>query len=162
MAGESSSKFVIQNGLLRAGLGLFLLVVLSAALVWIAAPVWASEAAQAPAAAGSQSMMTPFQFIFGSVQFFLIGFFIYFWLAIRPQHLKDDERKKFVNDLKKNDEVITSGGLFGRVVALKEDSATLEIASGVKVKVHVDHVMPVPPVPEGARLQAAIQKSAEQ
>ena len=111
----------------------------------------AAAADVAAPAAGSQ-MMSPFQFIFSTVQFFLIGFFVYFWLAIRPGQLREDERKKFISELKKNDDVMTTGGIFGKVVSLKDDSATIDVGGGVKVRVHLDHITSLPPIlPGGAR-----------
>ena len=38
--------------------------------------------------------------------------------------------------LKKNDEVMTSGGIYGKVVALKDDEVTLEVAPNVRLRVH--------------------------
>ena len=139
----------------------------SAVLLWPEV-VFAADAAtsSSPAvAAPSAEHMSPFQFILGSVQFFLIAFFIYFWMAIRPEQLKSDERRKFVAGLKKNDDVMTSGGIFGKVIQVKDESVTLDIGGNVKLRVHTDHVIAPPPAApgnEGHRLQNHIQKASEQ
>ncbi len=83
---------------------------------------------------------TPFQFIFQTVQFFLFGFFIYYMLVLRPQQLNEETQARFLKDLKKDDDVETSGGILGKVVAIAEDFITVEVASGVKLKVLKPHI----------------------
>ena len=160
-AGERVGEVKIKHLMFAATL---LLSALLFCLI-LCGPTAAAAADAPPVAAPVSGQMTPFQFIFGTVQFFLIGFFIYFWMAIRPEQLRSDERRKFVAGLKKNDEVMTTGGILGRIVAVKDDTATLDIGGNVKIRVHVDHVSQLPPaapVPEGQRLQNQIQKASEQ
>lgn len=62
----------------------------------------------------------------------LIVIFVIFWfLIIRPQMKRAKEQRKMQEALQKGDEVITLGGQLGRVVDLKEQYVTLEIAKGV-------------------------------
>ncbi len=84
--------------------------------------------------------MTQGQFMFESVWFVLMGFFVYYLLVIKPGVQKADAQKKFIAELKKNDEVLTGGGVFGRVIQSKPDCITLEIAQNVRVRVHPDHI----------------------
>lgn len=65
----------------------------------------------------------------------IIIFAIFYFLLIRPQQKKQKEHRKFLESLKKGDEVITSGGIMGRISGLTENVATLEIAPKVNIRV---------------------------
>ena len=68
--------------------------------------------------------------------FILIGMFaLMYILLIRPQQKRAKEHKKLLNELKKGDEVVTNGGVIGKVTSVDESFATLEISDGVIVKV---------------------------
>ena len=60
---------------------------------------------------------------------------IFYFLIIRPQTQKASEHTKMLAALKKNDEVVTTGGLIGRIIELGDKVMTLEIAPNVRVKV---------------------------
>jgi len=60
-------------------------------------------------------------------------FVVFYFLLIRPQQQKAKEHKLMLANLKKNDQIITSGGLYGRVLTLADDVVTVEIAPNVKV-----------------------------
>lgn len=63
----------------------------------------------------------------------LIVIFVLFWfLIIRPQMKRAKELRKMQESLQKGDEVITSGGQLGRVVDIKDQYVTLEVAKGVQ------------------------------
>src|SRR5262245_28558285 len=62
-------------------------------------------------------------------------FVVFYFLLIRPQQQKAKEHKLLLANLKKNDEIITNGGLYGRVLALADDVITVEIAPNVKVRI---------------------------
>lgn len=66
----------------------------------------------------------------------LILIFIVFWfLLIRPQQKRMREHREMVEATKKGDEIVTSGGIFGKVARVIDDNALeVEIAQGVKVK----------------------------
>ena len=98
----------------------------------------------APAAAAAPAATNPFQFILGSVNFFLLAFFVYYMMVLRPAQLKEEESLRFMRALKKDDEVVTSGGIIGRVRDLTGDYLGIEIASGVRIRVLRDHVSAVP------------------
>jgi len=66
---------------------------------------------------------------------FVLLFAVFYFLIIRPQQLKQKEHRVMLANLKRNDQVVTSGGLYGRVMALTDDVVTLEIASNVQVRV---------------------------
>lgn len=65
----------------------------------------------------------------------LLVFVVFYFLLIRPQQLKQKEHTSMLANLKKNDDVITSGGLYGKIIALADNVVTLEIAPNVRVKV---------------------------
>ncbi len=62
-------------------------------------------------------------------------FVLMYFLLIRPQQKRAKEHKKLLNELKKGDEVVTNGGVIGKVTSVDESFATLEISDGVIVKV---------------------------
>ena len=66
----------------------------------------------------------------------LILIFAVFWfLLIRPQQKKAKEHKAMVSALAKGDEVVTNGGLLGRITGVGESFVTVEVASGTEVRV---------------------------
>ncbi len=83
---------------------------------------------------------TPYEFIFGTVQFFLLSFFVYYMLVLRPQQLREEEQGRFLKTLKKDDDVLTSGGIFGKVVSVGDGFVSVEIASGTKIKIQPQHL----------------------
>lgn len=85
--------------------------------------------AAAPAAAGAQG--NP---LIGLLPFVLI-FVVFYFLLIRPQSKRQKEHKQMVANLSKGDEVVTSGGLLGRITELEENFVVVEVADGVRVKI---------------------------
>jgi preprotein translocase subunit YajC len=67
---------------------------------------------------------------------FVLIFIIMYFMVIRPQQKKSKEHQEMLNKLKKNDEVMTSGGIYGKVVALADNVVTLEVAPNVRIRVH--------------------------
>lgn len=78
---------------------------------------------------------------------FILIFAIMYFLVIRPQQKKAKDHRELLGKLKKNDEVMTSGGIYGKVIDLKETVVTIEVAPNVRIRV--------------ARLQIATVLSAE-
>lgn len=74
---------------------------------------------------------------------------IMWFFLIRPQQKKQKEHKQMIDNLKKGDRIITSGGLYGRVTGVAESTLTVEIADKVRVKISRGHV--------GAVLQATAE-----
>ncbi|MXO89792.1 preprotein translocase subunit YajC [Pontixanthobacter aquaemixtae] len=65
----------------------------------------------------------------------LVGMGLIFWfLIIRPQMKRQKEHQEKIASIKKNDKVVTAGGLIGKVVKVDDDYAEIEIAQGVRVK----------------------------
>jgi len=63
-----------------------------------------------------------------------IVFLVFYFILIRPQQRQAKQHKQMLEGLKKNDRVVTSGGLYGRIIELNADSITLEIAPNVHVR----------------------------
>ncbi|HBN97048.1 MAG TPA: preprotein translocase subunit YajC [Firmicutes bacterium] len=66
--------------------------------------------------------------------FLIVGVLFYF-MIIRPQQKQQKERKAMIDALKKGDRIVTVGGIYGELVALKEDYVTLKVADKVEIKV---------------------------
>ena len=63
------------------------------------------------------------------------GMFLLFWLLIlRPQSKRAKEHKELITSIGKGDEVLTSGGLLGKVLRVDEDYLALEVGVGAEVK----------------------------
>jgi len=63
-------------------------------------------------------------------------FVIFYFLLIRPQQKKAKQHQEMLGKLKKNDEVMTSGGIYGRVMSLADNVVTLEVAPNVRIRVN--------------------------
>jgi preprotein translocase subunit YajC len=62
-------------------------------------------------------------------------FAIMYFLMIRPQQRRVKQHREMVAALKKGDQVITQGGVIGKVTGVRDDELEVEIATGVKVRV---------------------------
>lgn len=73
---------------------------------------------------------------FGQFIPLILIFAIMYFLLIRPQQKKVKQHQAMVNALRRGDQVVTQGGLIGKVVKVKEDNELeVELAEGVKVRV---------------------------
>ncbi|MDN4061009.1 preprotein translocase subunit YajC [Massilia sp. YIM B02769] len=70
----------------------------------------------------------------------LIMFVVMYFLMIRPQQKRQKEAKAMMDALTKGDEVVTAGGILGRVVQVKDAYVTLEIATGTEMIVQKNAV----------------------
>ncbi|MFN5459374.1 MAG: preprotein translocase subunit YajC [Bacteroidota bacterium] len=60
---------------------------------------------------------------------------VFYFFMIRPQVKKQKEAKKFMENIKKGDKVVTIGGIHGKIHEVQEGAFIVEIADGVRVKV---------------------------
>ena len=86
--------------------------------------------------AGAGGGMAAFQQIIPLVFMFAIFYF----LLIRPQQKKAKEHKALLEALKKGDSVITAGGVHGKVTGVDDSIVTLEIATGVNIKITKSYI----------------------
>jgi preprotein translocase subunit YajC len=77
----------------------------------------------------------------------IIIFIIFYFLLIRPQMKRSKEHRKLVSELANGDEVVTNGGLLGRITHVGESFVTIEVADQVQIKLQKQAVASV--VPKG-------------
>lgn len=70
---------------------------------------------------------------------FILIFFIFYFLLIRPQAKRQKEQQQMLESIEKGDNVVTAGGIHGKVTGVTDDVLTLEIAAlkGERVRVKV-------------------------
>ena len=89
--------------------------------------LWAAPQAGGGSAAGSLIML-------------LILFAIFYFLLILPQQKQAKKHREMIASLKKGDRVVTAGGIIGTVAGVSDDTITLQIAEGVKIKVAKSYI----------------------
>jgi len=77
----------------------------------------------------------------------IIIFGLFWFMLIRPQMKRQKEHRAMVTALQKGDEVVTSGGMLGKIIEVDESFATVRFAEGVEIKVQKHAVASV--VPKG-------------
>jgi len=79
----------------------------------------------------------------------MMGLFvvIFYFLLIRPQQKKQKEHQAMLGKLAAGDEVVTSGGIVGKITEISDNFITVEISEGVRIKVQRFHVTSL--VPKG-------------
>jgi preprotein translocase subunit YajC len=75
----------------------------------------------------------------------ILIFAVFYFLLIRPQMKRAKEHKNLVSGLSKGDEVVTNGGLLGKIVDLNDSFVTLELAQNVQIKLQRHAVASVMP-----------------
>nr|WP_279343796.1 preprotein translocase subunit YajC [Variovorax terrae] len=75
----------------------------------------------------------------------VLMFVVLYFVMIRPQMKKQKEHRSMIEALAKGDEVVTAGGLLGKVTKLGDGYLSVEIASGVEVQVQRSAVVQVLP-----------------
>ncbi len=83
----------------------------------------------------------------GYSMFIMIGIFfaIMYFMIIRPQQKRQKEHQKLISSLSKGDEVVTSGGMLGKVLKVGENSIKVEVAEGVAIKLQKNSISSVLP-----------------
>jgi len=81
---------------------------------------------------GSSSLMTFLPII--------LIFVIFYFLLIRPQQKQKKEHQNLLSNLKVGDNILTSGGIYGRITGIKDDKLTVEISDKVRVKISRGHI----------------------
>jgi len=99
----------------------------------------------APAAAPAGDPMTGMLFFIGMIV-------IFYFLLIRPQQKRAKDHRKMVEAVGKGDEIVTNGGVLGKIVDISDQYLTVEIASNVQIKLQRNAIATV--LPKGS-LKAA-------
>jgi preprotein translocase subunit YajC len=95
----------------------------------------------APAAAGGGDMQSSLMSMLPLVLMFVVLYFV----MIRPQMKKQKEHRTMIDALAKGDEVVTVGGVLGKVSKMGESYLGLEVATGVEIQVQRSAVVQVLP-----------------
>ena len=95
----------------------------------------------APAAAAGGDMSSSLMSMLPLVLMFVVLYFI----MIRPQMKKQKEHRAMIDALAKGDEVVTAGGMLGRIVSVSDSALGVQIANGVEVQVQRSAVVQVLP-----------------
>ncbi len=90
--------------------------------------IYADGTAAAPAAPQAGSA-------FGSLMPLIIIIFFFYLFLLRPQQKQRKELERQINAMKKDDTILTSGGIYARVIAVREQDVEAEISHGVRVKI---------------------------
>ena len=67
--------------------------------------------------------------------FLVLIFGVFYFLIIRPQRKRQKQHDELMQELKKGDKVITTGGIYGVVESLSDDSIVIKIESGATIRV---------------------------
>lgn len=90
----------------------------------------------------------------------LLLIFVVIWLfMIRPQNKKQKEVQKAREALKSGDKVVTSGGIFGKIREVKDDSFIIEISENIRVRFEKNAVFAIPE--QASKAADAEKKKAE-
>lgn len=93
---------------------------------------------QGAAEKGSNQTVSEQSFFGNTLLFMVAGFLGYYMLVTRPQQLQEQDHKKIIEKIKKNDQVLISPGIQAKVVQVQDGEVTVDIGtagSSVKVKV---------------------------
>ena len=99
----------------------------------------------APAYAQSAPAAAPFGSDLMAFLPMIAIFVVFYFLLIHPQQKKAKESRAMLDALQKGDEIVTAGGLLGKISKLGDQYLTVEIADGVQVKVQRSTVTQVLP-----------------
>jgi len=66
---------------------------------------------------------------------FVLIFVLFYFLILRPQQKQQKSKQDMLKNLKRGDMVLTTGGIYGKILNIVEDVVTLEIAKGVSIRV---------------------------
>jgi preprotein translocase subunit YajC len=90
---------------------------------------------------------------------FVMIFFIFYFLLIKPQMKKQKEHVDTISSLKKGDRILTTGGIIANIVKLEEDILLVEISPEVKIKITKNSVISIYEQPNNV-VKAKEQKAA--
>lgn len=94
----------------------------------------ASEAVPAGAPAGGATAPSPTGGLMSMMPLLIAFMAIMYFLTIRPQQKRERERQEMLNSISKGDDVVTTGGICGKVVGLTDADVVLRVDDDVKIK----------------------------
>ena len=75
----------------------------------------------------------------------LLMFVVLYFLMIRPQQKKQKEQREMINALSAGDEVMTSGGIVGKIVKVSENFVTLQVSAGTEIVIQKGSIVSLLP-----------------
>ena len=60
---------------------------------------------------------------------------VFYFFMIRPQQKKQKDQKKFINEIKKGDHIVTIGGVHGKIMEMDEETVTVDVEKGARIKI---------------------------
>ena len=100
--------------------------------------------------------------IFGQVTMlipFIAMFAIFYFLLIRPQQKKQRDLRQLLQNLKRGDRVVTSGGIYGTIVKIRNEIVHLEIADQVRIRVNKSSIADV--IGEGDKMLEEVEEQTK-
>jgi preprotein translocase subunit YajC len=85
--------------------------------------------------AWAQAAASPTGGMLGTILPLLLIFVVFYFLLIRPQTKRAKEHREMIGKLAAGDEVVTNGGVLGRITDVSDSFVTLQVASGVAIQV---------------------------
>jgi preprotein translocase subunit YajC len=81
----------------------------------------------------------------------LAVFVVFYFFFIRPQMKKQKEQTNYRSSLKKGDKVVTNGGIYGRILEVKDNYVMMDVGGDIKLKVDKNALMKDPTTDEVAK-----------
>ncbi|HVT34434.1 MAG TPA: preprotein translocase subunit YajC [Nevskiaceae bacterium] len=98
-----------------------------------------------PAYAQGTQPVSPMAQFLGGPGFIIVMLVVMYFMLIRPQMKRGKEQRQMLGALAKGDEVLTNGGMAGKLIAIGENYVTLEVADNIAVKVQKQAIASVLP-----------------
>lgn len=74
---------------------------------------------------------------------YIIIFAIFYFILLKPQKDKQKQQKEMINQLKKNDRVVTAGGIHGTIATVKEKTVMVRVDDNVKIEMDKESISTV-------------------
>lgn len=113
---------------------LYLLIVLFAVSAVVP---FAEDSGTAPADSTPtvQPMVDPWEQLTSTLMMLGMIVAVFYFLLIRPQQKQRQKHEERISQLKKGDQVVGAGGIFGTIIGMKDDRAVIKIAENVKIEI---------------------------
>jgi preprotein translocase subunit YajC len=97
--------------------------------------------------------------IFGTINMlvpFIAMFVIFYFLLIRPQQKKQRDHRQMLQNLRRGDRVLTTGGIYGTIAKIRNDVVHLEIADQIRIRISKGSISDI--VAEGERVFEEVEE----
>lgn len=76
-----------------------------------------------------------------SFVFLLLIILVFYFFMIRPQMKRQKDLKNYRENLNKGDKIVTTGGIYGKILDIKDQTVTVEIAENVRIKIDKNAIL---------------------